>query len=365
MADDAIENFIPSDVIKHLKTLVNIGEYKELRKMLQNIKAEMDIQNQHATKYYLNVGELLPTACMGLVGPSDMKLCFEAVLAYTTDLNVRRLQDGYTALHLAAKSGKTDLMKMLLIKGAEVDSRDDNDNTPLHVALDEKRYEAAKLLLTYNANVNAKNRMGRTPLRFAVNPFSILYRRTASIFERVAGVMTLIEKGADINAACDSEGRTALNYASNIAHETVGYLLSFTLLLKGAVRADVYTWDMNGNNTETIFHALQAKFDKFIEYCKSTVSQNSKSPEKAGSKVLTLQFFCKHAVQKHNIEMENLHEEHFRPTTIEESVLLHMRDQNTSKLNLHNVMEIFKYFNNWEPKPEASSSESATPRVDR
>jgi len=71
---------------------------------------------------------------------------------------------GLTPLHLAASSCHTNVVVLLLDKGAKIDSTEKSGATPLHFAAQEGCLDAVKLLLDRGANVNARDNQGRTPL---------------------------------------------------------------------------------------------------------------------------------------------------------------------------------------------------------
>jgi ankyrin repeat protein len=55
------------------------------------------------------------------------------LLEYNVDINIEN-NDGMTALHWAAQKGDLVVLKLLVEKGAKVDSTDKNGNTPLDLA---------------------------------------------------------------------------------------------------------------------------------------------------------------------------------------------------------------------------------------
>ena len=82
-------------------------------------------------------------------------------------------------MHLIAKNNRLlwgdDLNEMLgtteyfIQKGADVNAKDKDGNTPLHLAAMNGKIDVAKVLLKHNADVNAKNNEGRTALHYATD----------------------------------------------------------------------------------------------------------------------------------------------------------------------------------------------------
>ena len=168
----------------------------------------------------------------------------------------RRVQDevGHTALHVAAMYGKSDIVRMLLDKGANVNAKtkswrkalrkgkkpvitlDNDEHTALHIAVIHGKSDVVRTLLDKGANVNAKTRSWWTALHMA------------AMYGKSDVVSILLDKGADVNAihrrysdgydACipllDNKGRvykrtymgrTALSAAISNGHQTVATLL--------------------------------------------------------------------------------------------------------------------------------------------
>ncbi len=111
--------------------------------------------------------------------------------------------DGFTPLGFAVFFGQAETVNALLDAGVEVNaaSRESMKVTPLASAAASKQTEIARMLIARGANVNARAASGHIPLH------------EASANGNVELVRLLIENGADINAKTD-DGRTPLDFAT-------------------------------------------------------------------------------------------------------------------------------------------------------
>ena len=130
-----------------------------------------------------------------------------------------------TALHMAAHRGHTEIVKLLLDKRAQVDLTT-NGGTALLSAVLENHPKIVELLLTHGAPVNSTNSNGFTALHIAA------YRGYTEI------VKLLLTHGAPVNST-DSNGLTALHM---VAYR--GYTEIVKLLLTHG--APVNSTDSNG-----------------------------------------------------------------------------------------------------------------------
>ncbi|MCP4134848.1 MAG: peptidoglycan DD-metalloendopeptidase family protein [bacterium] len=74
-----------------------------------------------------------------------------------------------TFFHLAAKSGKTEIVRHLIESGdgGNINALDSRKNTPLHYAILNNYLDLAKLLIENGADVNAVNKAGKAPIHLA------------------------------------------------------------------------------------------------------------------------------------------------------------------------------------------------------
>ncbi|XP_041794812.1 ankyrin repeat domain-containing protein 27 isoform X2 [Chelmon rostratus] len=74
---------------------------------------------------------------------------------------------GYTPLHVAAICGQSQLIDLLVVKGAPVNATDYHTLTPLHLACQRGYQGVTLLLLHYKANTDAQDNNGNTALHLA------------------------------------------------------------------------------------------------------------------------------------------------------------------------------------------------------
>jgi ankyrin repeat protein len=134
--------------------------------------------------------------------------------------NIEQTGEYGTALHDAADAGHLEMVKLLLAKGANVNSQANNwKRSPLDMAATsrDQSKECVEVLLSHKANVKLTDSLGRTPLH-RVND------------QEVARL--LLRAGIDINAR-DQNGSTWLHWA---ASSRVMYSLSMVefMLSNGA-----------------------------------------------------------------------------------------------------------------------------------
>ena len=182
-------------------------------------------------------------ALIEAVAKNDVKQV-KLLLDKGADVNTKN-KDGVTVLMMASVEGQVDVVKLLLDKGADVNAKNKDGVTALVVAIARGNVDAMRLILDKGADVNAKNKDGATPLVVAivqgnVDAVRLLLEKGAEINAKYEGgatvlmiaagvgqvevVKLLLAKGADVNAK-DKDGMTALNAASQKGHTKVLELL--------------------------------------------------------------------------------------------------------------------------------------------
>ena len=159
------------------------------------------------------------------------------LLDYGADVNISNI-GGWTALYNATSmncSGRKSTVAKLLAHGANVDGtgeigREGANSTPLHHAFHNgsESEEIVRMLLMYGANVNIQNRQGETPLMMAAR-------------EGRLNIVQEMIKIKDVNLHLRDEfGLTALEQAFDKEHDQVVKVIAKELFAKNDIRYPVY-----------------------------------------------------------------------------------------------------------------------------
>lgn len=152
------------------------------------------------------------------------------------------------ALGHASSKGNSDLIKLLLQKGANIDSRTNNDDgmTPLHIAVAFGQPESIKILLEKGADIEAQDKHHNTPLLSALGRSSSFKPE-----KRMEILKLLIEKGAMISAP-------TLFIAVEMGN---GKAMSLLLQNDKNIRSDIQTKDSQGF---TLLHTAAFRGNKDV-----------------------------------------------------------------------------------------------------
>lgn len=167
--------------------------------------------------------------------PAVVKLLVE----YGADVNA--VHGGDTPLYIAATMGDSELVELLLSKGAYANGDISGAviETPLHSAIAEKHLKVAESLINHGANVNALNMSKRTPLHFLAS-----FVKDGKLAE------LMIAKGADVNAP-DKNGETPYDFAIRSGNQEVA-----TVLKQQATKASGKA--LSGMTMDDLNHLLES-----------------------------------------------------------------------------------------------------------
>ena len=129
------------------------------------------------------------------------------LLDHGADVDARGLM-GMTALHAACNRGDVACIHELMARGAQIEARDsETEATPLTMAANCNHSEIVKTLIgVYNASINASNKDGNSALHEAVLNGNVEVVKTLLLFDH-----------CDVNAK-GQLGRTALHNACQNGH---------------------------------------------------------------------------------------------------------------------------------------------------
>ena len=118
-------------------------------------------------------------------------LVVERLLAAGVPAALAVNQRGLSALHLAAKSGHTEVVLLLLDGGVEVDLRDAEGRTALHCAAQSPHVAVCALLLARGASVHARTQTEASVLDVASQP------EQRNDPQQLSVIKLLLDHGAD------------------------------------------------------------------------------------------------------------------------------------------------------------------------
>lgn len=161
------------------------------------------------------------------------------------DLETKDTIYGQTLLAWAAEKGHEATVKLLLQEGANIESKNLYDRTPIWHAAENGHEAVAELLLQWGANINSKDSRGETPLSHAAENghgavIKLLLKKGANIESKnlynwtpllhaivnrhEAVIKLLLEKNANIESK-DYIGQTPLSHAAKNGHKAIVELL--------------------------------------------------------------------------------------------------------------------------------------------
>ena len=137
------------------------------------------------------------------------------IIYHRPDLINSFSEDGFTPLGLASYFGKEDVARYLLLKGADpnVPSQNGYHVYPLNSTVAANNSDITKILLEAGAEVNVAQSSGLTPLH------------SAAYHGNIEILILLLEAGADIHAKTDA-GKTPADVASTSGHHDIARILS-------------------------------------------------------------------------------------------------------------------------------------------
>jgi len=209
---ETVKNIIAQgyDVKKHSYRLLDAagkGNY-EITKLLLENGANVNVRN-----------DIDYTPLHNAMGKAEKYVkTSELLIQHGADVNARggiRVSSGpgkwkHTPLHLAAREGNLEIVKLLIEHGAKIEAKDFNNATPLFMAVTHKRKEVVKYLLEKGANINVRGRLYSDHREYPI------HRAIESRQDDMAEL--LVAYGADLNVK-NQKGQTPLQLAIDLENE--------------------------------------------------------------------------------------------------------------------------------------------------
>ncbi|BFZ06186.1 hypothetical protein BsWGS_09225 [Bradybaena similaris] len=222
--------------VECLKVLIEHGAQLDVRdKWGQTpLMYSVIIQFPEVTKVLLDANADLVT-CQDRYGKAPLHCAVEAeneelvqlLLQYGADINIR-CHDGMTPLMMCCTAdtggNKTGLMRLLLEAGAMIDLKDfRGKRTALHVAASSGNTQAVEMLIAAGADTNEIDKTLRTPLTHAV--FAGV--RGPEIHENFMKIISLlVSAGADVNTNVTESCNPLLSSSLLKSEPMINYFLS-------------------------------------------------------------------------------------------------------------------------------------------
>lgn len=119
-----------------------------------------------------------------------------------------------TPLHAAAKWNRSEVVEILLSKGADVDKPNDDNQTPLMLAvLNNYKDTTAEMLIRHGADINKTDKNGKKPIHMACKKYGV-----------PALVKLLIKYGADVNEPEKNAFENTPLHLAAMNHSDFGFL---------------------------------------------------------------------------------------------------------------------------------------------
>ena len=150
-------------------------------------------------------------------------------------------------LHLAARYGLDEAIRLLCRYGASCGCRDTLDRTPLHIAVQTGSYSAVRVLLQCGSDIESRDREGRTVLHYLCHRQDL---QALSVFP------CLLRAGSNINAP-DRRWNTPLHLAAAEGQEGIMHAL---------LQAGAKTGRYNVDGRIPLYHVLNNPANERCHY---------------------------------------------------------------------------------------------------
>ncbi|KAI8332770.1 acyl-CoA-binding protein [Blakeslea trispora] len=145
------------------------GEYEYIPS-LQELKEAEGISNVAVSSMAIEKEEEESQDVFGYTRLCDLEKLSKVIKSDPEAINTK--QDGLSPLHIAADRGYTDVLKLLIEAGADINSKTDDEDTALHLACIAEHLDAAQFLISKGCNTTLLDSEGKTAFEQADASFS-------------------------------------------------------------------------------------------------------------------------------------------------------------------------------------------------
>lgn len=127
-----------------------------------------EFTEEELTNINVNTWNNIASSLLEIAVQNNKILLIKQLISKGVDVNVGTKFFYDTPLHMAARAGYIEAVKLLLNAGAKVHLINTFEQTPLHEACSNGHLAAISIILKAGANINAKTKIGSTPLYAAI-----------------------------------------------------------------------------------------------------------------------------------------------------------------------------------------------------
>jgi ankyrin repeat protein len=148
---------------------------------------------------------------------------FNKELSEGMDINYQRKKDQLSPLLLASITGKTEFVKVLLEKGANLELVDNNDKTALLCAINQNHLDIAVMLMSNGAKTSVKNISGYSALHYCCKTNNTKNKDKHDIQMKI--MSELISSGVSVNDVTNNGTSPFLIACENGDLEIIEFLI--------------------------------------------------------------------------------------------------------------------------------------------